>query len=177
MVQNPRIEDLRLRVLNDPGSIAFAQLAEEYRRAGRHQDSIDVCRAGLSVHPRYVSARVTLGRSLIEVDQLDAAQEELQRALEIAPENLAAIRGLAEICRRRGALADALGHYKAALKLAPNDPELERYIDSLARSLVPAKEPSVGASSNADRDRAIRTIAALEQWLEAVHGTRADRHA
>ena len=41
-------------------SIAFAQLAEEYRRAAMFQDAVDTCRAGLAIHPSYLSARVTL---------------------------------------------------------------------------------------------------------------------
>ncbi len=65
MPDNPRIEDLRRRVQQDPASIAFAQLAEEYRRAGLQQEAIDTCRAGLARHPGYLSARVTLGRALL----------------------------------------------------------------------------------------------------------------
>ena len=58
------IDDLRRRVDSDPASIAFAQLAEEYRRAGRHQEAVDVCRGGLTRHPGHLSAQVTLGRAL-----------------------------------------------------------------------------------------------------------------
>jgi tetratricopeptide (TPR) repeat protein len=137
MADSPRIEDLRRRVQNDPASIAFAQLAEECRRAGQHQESIDVCRAGLALHPGYLSARVTLGRALIEVDQLDEAQTELELVLAGASDNLAAIRGLAEIFHRRGALADALRQYRAALALARNDPDLERTVTELSRAIEP----------------------------------------
>ena len=137
MADNPRIEDLRRRVQKDPASIAFAQLAEECRRAGEYQESIDVCRAGLALHPGYLSARVTLGRALIEVDQLDEAQAELEVVLASASENLAAIRGLAEIFHRRGALAEALKHYRAALTLARNDPDLERTVTELSRAIEP----------------------------------------
>ena len=68
MADNPRIEELRRRVQKDPASIAFAQLAEEYRRAGNYEDAIATCRAGLAVHPGYLSARVTLGRALLEMN-------------------------------------------------------------------------------------------------------------
>src|SRR5437879_12929187 len=126
MADNQRIDDLRRRIQKDPASIAFAQLAEELRRAGQCQEAVDTCRAGLAIHPGYLSARVTLGRALIEVDQLDEAQAELEVVLAGASENLSAIRGLAEIFHRRGALADALKHYRAALSLARTDPDLER---------------------------------------------------
>jgi tetratricopeptide (TPR) repeat protein len=102
MPGNPRIDELRRRVQSDPASIAFAALAEEYRRAGQFEDAIAACKAGLRRHPAYLSAHVTLGRSLLEVGQYEEAREELEHVLKLAPENLAAIRGLAEIHHRLG---------------------------------------------------------------------------
>ena len=102
MPENPRIEELRRRVQADPASIAFAALAEEFRRVGRYEDAIETCRTGLTRHPAYLSARVTLGRALIETGDYTGAQEELETVLRSAPENLAAIRGLAQIHERLG---------------------------------------------------------------------------
>jgi tetratricopeptide (TPR) repeat protein len=141
MAENSRIDDLRRRVQKDPASIAFAQLAEECRRLGEYQESVAICRSGLEIHPGYLSARVTLGRALIELGQLDEAHAELSRVLESAPENLAAIRGLAEIHHRRGDLVEALAQYRAALLLARNDPDLEETIADLSRQIEPAKPP------------------------------------
>lgn len=137
MADNARIDDLRRRVQKDPASIAFAQLAEEHRRAGQFAESVEVCRAGLAIHPTYLSARVTLGRALIELGQLDDARGELETVLKSAPENLAAIRGVAEICHQQGSLDEALGRYKAALSIARNDPELEQTVNELSRQLAP----------------------------------------
>jgi len=136
---NTRIDDLRRRVQKDPASIAFAQLAEEFRRAGQFQEAVDVCRAGLEIHPAYLSARVTLGRAFLELNQLDDAQRELELVLKSARENLAAIRGLAEIYHRRGDLGEALTQYRAALALARNDPELQQTVSELSRKIEPAK--------------------------------------
>ena len=192
MADHPRLEDLRRRVQLDPSSIAFAQLAEEYRRAGQLQDAVDVCRTGLAIHPSYLSARVTLGRSLLDLQQLDDAQRELESVLKSAPENLAAIRGLAETHQRRGSLADALVQYRAALALARNDPDLEQMVSDLASRLEsqpPAdasglsveqanEELLVATPGNGQvQPRAVRVVAALEQWLDAIHVTRAERHA
>ena len=141
MTDNHRIDDLRRRVHRDPASIAFAQLAEECRRAGQHEESVEVCRAGLAIHPGYLSARVTLGRALIELDHLDEAQAALDLVLKSAPENLAAIRGLAEIHHRRGLFPEALAQYRAALALARNDPDLQRTVAELARKVEPRKPP------------------------------------
>ncbi len=224
-MSNSRIDDLRRRVDKDPASIAFAQLAEEYRRAGEFQQAVDVCRAGLAVHPGYLSARVTLGRTFIELGSLDEAQSELEVVLKSAPENLAARRGLAEIHHRRGSLADALAQYEAALGLARNDPELEQTVTDLRRQVAPRTPqpndgltfeqmkrelaakvapppPATGAglvtplspaaapqdafadtslprSPRVDpaRDRAVKTIAALEEWLDAINVARTERGA
>ena len=102
MADSPRIEELKRRVQSDPASIAFAALAEEYRRAGRFDEAIETCTTGLVRHPSYLSAHVTLGRALIEVGRLPEARTELEYVLKLAPENLAAIRGLAEIHHRIG---------------------------------------------------------------------------
>jgi tetratricopeptide (TPR) repeat protein len=220
MADNSRLEDLRRRVQQDPSSIAFAQLAEEYRRAGQLQEAVDVCRAGLTIHPGYLSARVTLGRALIELQQLEEAQVELERVLKSAAENLAAIRGLAEIHHRRGSLAEALSQYRAALALAKNDPDLEQTVSDLTAQLEPPtpdpdeelsfeqatselfvqppaaelqagrpanEEPGPGlpplfntsrdAAADSARTRAVRIVAALELWLQAIHASRVERHA
>jgi Tetratricopeptide repeat len=106
MADTARIEELRRRVQIDPASIAFAALAEEYRRARRFDDAIATCRTGLRRHPAYLSARVTLGRSLLEISRYDEARQELEHVLRVAPENLAAIRALAEIHHRVGELPE-----------------------------------------------------------------------
>jgi hypothetical protein len=131
VTESKRIDDLRRRVQKDPASLAFAQLAEELRRAGELQDAIRVCRTGLTQHPEYLSARVTLGRALLASDQLDAAFTELSTALAAAPENLAALRGLAEIQHRRGDLQESLALYRRALALAPQDPDLAAAVAAL----------------------------------------------
>lgn len=140
MADSPRIEELQRRVQLDPASIAFAALAEEYRRAGRYDEAIATCTAGLQRHPAYLSAHVTLGRALLEVGQYDEAREELEHVLRIAPENLAAIRGLAEIHHRRGELPESHEHYLAPV--AEPGPEAD---DTPAQPEAPAHaEPTHG---------------------------------
>lgn len=189
MPDHPRIDELRRRIEKDPASIAFAQLAEEYRRAGRFEEAITTCRAGLSVHPAYLSARVTLGRSLLEMNVLQDAETELQHVLRIAPENLAAIRGLAEIHHRQGHLDEALGFYKAALGLARHDPDLEQTIDDINRAIQPSKpdeglsfeqmsaeflSASGGASpeTSPEAQPEIASLPELERFLEAINAYR-----
>jgi hypothetical protein len=50
----------------DPASIAFAQLAEEYRRAGQLPDAVAACKAGLA------DKEAILGGNLIKLLRLPA---------------------------------------------------------------------------------------------------------
>jgi tetratricopeptide (TPR) repeat protein len=227
MPEHPRIEELRRRVQRDPASIAFAQLAEEHRRAGQLAEAVAVCRSGLAIHPGYLSARVTLARALSDLGQFTTARSEFETVLASAPDNLAALRGVAEVHHRQGSLAEALAFYRRAFALAPNDPDLERLIGDLAREVAstrPAADdgllsleqlaqelerqalgpapaaPDASPDSRApfhvqtpipsappggpialsghepladlQRERHLRKLAALEQWLAAIHGAR-----
>jgi tetratricopeptide (TPR) repeat protein len=116
---NPRIEELRRRVQKDPASIAFAQLAEEHRRAGQYDEAIEVARAGLQQHPAYLSARVTLGRALLEVDRLDEAAAEFEYVVKAAPDNLTAARQLADIQQRRRQVSTDTKSPQPEVKAAP----------------------------------------------------------
>jgi tetratricopeptide (TPR) repeat protein len=171
---NPRIEELRRRVSTDPASIAFAQLAEEYRRAGEFEQAIRVCRNGLSRYPDYHSARVTLARALLSLERLDEAKTEFQLVLKGAPDNLAAARGLDEIRQMRGESPLAatppsllVDKPRAAEVLFDLDTLLEQ-LDERARRLAenpppPQPEPEAPAES---RDE--RALSELESWLGAI---------
>jgi tetratricopeptide (TPR) repeat protein len=165
MTDYSRIEDLRRRVHEDPASIAFAQLAEECRRVGLLEESVEVSRSGLAQHPAYLSARVTLGRALLQLGELDEAQHEFERVRQNAPQNLPALRGLAEIHSRRGAFQEAHTYYTIAFDLAPNDPDLERALAATAQADRVKEVP--------EDARAARVVEALEQWLDAIHASRA----
>lgn len=130
-----RIADLRRRLQADPTSIVFAQLAEELRRAGELDEAVSVCRERLELHPGYLSARVTLGRALAELERWEDAERELEYVLESAPDSLAAIRGLAEIHEKQGNLPGALAYYRRALALAKYDPDLGETVQSIAHEL------------------------------------------
>lgn len=138
---SPHMNELRRRVQADPASIAFAQLAEECRRTGANDEAVTICRAGLERYPSYLSARVTLGRALIELGDLDAAEVELGRVVTDVPTNLAAIRGLAEIFQRRGRMTEALEYYRRALDLARHDPDLEDTVERISQVVAPAPAP------------------------------------
>ena len=164
MTENPRIEALRRRMEKDPASIAFAQLAEEYRRGGDYQQAIAICREGLARHPGYLSAQVTLGRALVEVQQLEEARRELEAVVSVAPDNLAAIRALADIHLRLGD-GDIVGLH------APS-----RAAADMPAPVAPLRPPEVAARPKEHINPVAvfdPALPALEQWLTAIAADRA----
>ena len=121
MASNPRIEDLRKRLEREPGSRLFAQLAEELRKDGDLEEAIRVSREGLQKHPAYPSARMTLGRALLDTGDLVAARTEFETVLKGAPDNILASRFLGECLEGLGDLAGARDRFKATLAMAPGD--------------------------------------------------------
>jgi tetratricopeptide (TPR) repeat protein len=157
LLQEPlsRLSELQRRVQSDPAPFVFAQLAEEYCRAGRYADAVACCRTGLDRHPGYLTARLILGRALVALARWDEAADAYLTVVTAAPDNLAATRELAETYDRQGRVADALQFYRRALALARNDRSLEAAIAALsAGDSPPTPEVSpTGASAPAPSAR------------------------
>jgi tetratricopeptide (TPR) repeat protein len=173
VAESERIAELRRRVEADPASRVFGQLAEEYRRVGDYHQAIACCRAGLARHPDHLDARVTLGRSLLELGQLDEAAQELGSVLRAAPDNVSALRAMSEIHQRRGALDSALEHCRRALALARFDADLPK-----PTVAVPADDPArVGRPAMVDFDSLLASMgmpdapppASIERLMSGGH--------
>ncbi len=158
MLETARLAELKRRVDRDPASISFAALAEEYRRLGRFAEAIETCRAGLQRHPSYLSARVTLGRALVEMAEYDEATSELEHVLRAAPENLAAIRALADIHRRRGEIPETMDSYAHYQEPAPASTPIPVAVQSSVVTMQP--EPPA--------------LAGLQSFLAAIERARRD---
>jgi predicted Zn-dependent protease len=144
-----RIAALERRVATDPASVSFAALAEEYRRAGRAEAAIATCLAGLTRRPDYVSARVTLGRALMEAGRSGEARVQFERVVQSAPENLAAIRALAILHERD--TADATPQPLAAATTEAATPTalsaLESFLAAIRKTRAASRNPPTRAAS------------------------------
>jgi tetratricopeptide (TPR) repeat protein len=136
-----RIEDLQKRLTKDPGSKIFAQLAEEYRKAGMLREAIATCRDGLAKHPTYFSARVALGRALLEAGSFEEARVELEKVLVQVPDNILAHKFLAEAYYQLGRLDDAFEKYQVVKSLAPGDAEILERIQEVEEALKRTQAP------------------------------------
>ena len=182
MGESSRLEELKRRVEADPASIAFASLAEEYRRAARFEEAVEASRAGLRFHPTYVSARVTLGRSLMELGLFDQAERELHVVARSTPDNLAARRALGDLYWRQGELGRALEQLRTAAGLAPGDGELAELVRELEVEVAavepppvePEAAPAAAAAAGAAYElEASAAIQALEKFYRAIVKRRA----
>jgi tetratricopeptide (TPR) repeat protein len=130
---NPRLDELKKRIEREPESRLFAQLAEELRRAGDLAEAIAVARRGLERHPTYVSARITLGRALLDSGDVNTAVTEFGEVVRIAPDNIIACRSLGDGLERLGDVAGALAWYRETLRIAPGDVSSQGKVEELSR--------------------------------------------
>jgi len=108
----------------------FAASAERLRRQGQLAEAVELCREGLNAYPDQLSARVTLGRALMDLEQFDEARVELEYVVKRAPDNLAAIRGLAELHDRSESAA--LLVMEGAGDWPPRQEDIERAVSNNA---------------------------------------------
>jgi tetratricopeptide (TPR) repeat protein len=155
------------RLQRDPTSLAFAQLADLYRKVGRAPDAVAMCREGLARYPQYTTARIILTKALIAGDQLDEARAEVQTLLDTSPREPQAHRLAAEIHRRRGQVDAALEHLDAAVRLDPADRESRALLGLLRAVDTPAAESAGLPRVLADDTFVTTTFAAvcLDQGL------------
>jgi tetratricopeptide (TPR) repeat protein len=160
------------RLERDPASLAFAPLADLYRRVGRTREAIDLCRQGLARYPQYTTARLILARALVSEGDLEQAHAELRTLLEANAQDVLSHRLAAEVERRRGRVDAAAEHLDAVVRLDPSDRESRALLAVLRAAPPPAEEPIGLARVLADDTFATATFGAvcLDQGLAEEAG-------
>jgi tetratricopeptide (TPR) repeat protein len=144
-----RIERCQAKLAADPRSLAFAQLADAYRKQGRLEEAIQLCQEGLNHCPNYASAYMVLGRVQQEKGNLSEAREAFQWVLQIDPESVQALKCLGHIAEAQHETPDALASYRMALILHPFDKEIRAAVARLEPQTAAAVEstaPEVAAT-------------------------------
>ena len=132
-----RIAELTRRLEREPGSRIFLELAREHHAAGSRADAVRVCREGLKRNPAYHSARVLLGRILIEDGHFTEARPELEAVVQQSPDNLLARRLLGEALGGSGDIHAALEVFRGLLRLNPSDAEASAKLEELEKAASP----------------------------------------
>ena len=146
-----RLEQLRFELREDPSSRIFFKLGEYLRREGELDEGVEILRAGLQEHPRYVAAWVSLGRALLVNGDSAAASEALASALELDPDNAVAALFAGEAAIANEDWVEAVKALKRARGLTPQDDALDERIAFVEEKLVGLglfEQPTSTAAAN-----------------------------
>ena len=145
--------------MRDPTSLAFAPLADAYRKVGRTREAINLCREGLARFQHYTTARLILAKAHLDDGNPEAALAELGVILQASPRDVQAHRMAAEIHRKAGRWEEARQHLERVVKLDAADRESRLVLEAL------------GAEGRADAGSPLGRVLADDTFVTASLGT------
>ena len=156
------IRALTARMAEEPGSLAFLELAEALRRRGQLEAAFKVARGGLSRYPGLADAHDLMARVLSDQGDLAGAFDAWSSALQLDPMRTSALKGLAFLYFRAGDTPAALDHLQRAMEVDPDDPTIRQAVGRIgAGRSEPSSAPgaaaqgaAAGPSSGAPAERA-----------------------
>ncbi|HXY18830.1 MAG TPA: tetratricopeptide repeat protein [Gemmatimonadales bacterium] len=176
MAAPSEIEKLERRYAENPDGRFFAPLADAYRKAGSLDRALELVRAGLVKHPDYLSARIVLGRCLLDKGDDAEAERTFRSVLDLDSENIIALKSLAEITERTGRATEARKWLQQLLVVDSMNAEAEADLQRLGGPLteqatqpMEAVHADAGAAvSFADVAAEVEPAAILEARLPAA---------
>jgi len=153
VAQISELDRLEARYRENPKGRNFAPLADAYRKAGLIDNAIDLCQEGLKLHPDYVSAHIVYGRCLIDKKDDPGAEQVYQKVLTLDPENIIALKVLAEIADRTSHFDDVV---QWLTRLLAADPMNGDAAEALARAKGKAAATKAAAPTEPMGEPAVR---------------------
>ena len=150
-----QIARFKAKLVDDPETTTFPQLADLYTRAGQLLDAIQVCRDGLKKHPRLAAAHVSLGRALFGSGNLPVAAKVLHRSLSLDDVTGESFRLLGEVMMRLSRPVEAVKLLERAKERGFN----EKPIVALLKRAKAAVVADRRAKAEADGDRGLGNVA------------------
>jgi tetratricopeptide (TPR) repeat protein len=140
------IRILSQRLADEPGSLAFLELAEALRRRGQLDAAVKVARGGVGRYPGLADAHDLLARILSDQGDLAGAFDAWADALRIDPMGVGALKGIAFLYFKAGDVDAALAHLERAAEADPDDGSVPQAIARVRRD---ARDPGRAVSAPA----------------------------
>jgi tetratricopeptide (TPR) repeat protein len=130
-IQPELIEKYQVLLQKDPKSQVFAPLTEAYRKMGLLEEAFRIAVRGVQFNPNFSGGRIALAKVFLDRDNLRAAIDELEKSVELSPDNILAHSLLAECYLRDKRPKDALKSFKMVLFLAPTNEKALKAVRTL----------------------------------------------
>ncbi|HEX9691506.1 MAG TPA: tetratricopeptide repeat protein [Gemmatimonadales bacterium] len=140
MAYQREVEKLEQR-FNEKPEQWFAALADAYRKNGDLDLAIDVLQAWIPKRPSYTSGHIVLGRCFLDKEQDTEAEQTFRQVIELDPENIIALKSLAEIAARRNVTAEARDWLTRLLEADPMNDEARVALAALPAGDAPEAAP------------------------------------
>ncbi len=152
MASSGELEKLERRWAENQLGLTFAPLAEAYRKAGDSARALLLLQTGMSQHPNYIPAHIVRGRCHLDTQSDAEAELSFLRVTELDPENVIALKSLAEISERAGRLPEAMRRLEMLLDVDRNNEEARGHLDRIREvfaSMNAAPAPAAGVTPGA----------------------------
>jgi tetratricopeptide (TPR) repeat protein len=162
------IRALTARLADEPGSLAFLELAEALRRRGQLEAAYKVARGGMARYPGLADAHDLMARVLSDQGDLAGAFDAWSSALQLDPMRTSALKGIAFLYFRAGDIPAALEHLRRAAEIDPDDPTIGQAVERVrGAGAAPASGPAPSGPEPEDVSVEVPPAAAAH----AVNGT------
>ena len=130
-IQPELIERYQLLLQKDPKSQVFAPLTEAYRKMGLLEEAFRIAVRGVQFNPNFGGGRIALAKVFLDRDNPAGALDELEKAVELSPDNILAHSLLGDCYLKAQRPKDALRSFKMVLFLAPTNDKAMRAVRKL----------------------------------------------
>jgi hypothetical protein len=138
------IEKLERRFAENPQGFSFAPLAEAYRKSGDPERALGILQPGLELHPDYIPASIVLGRCQLDLGRDAEAEAAFSHVVGLDPENVIALKALADISERSSRFDDAATRLRQLLEVDRSNDEAQA---QLGRVLAAQQQFDAGAGA------------------------------
>ncbi len=130
-IQPELIEKYQLLLQKDPKSQVFAPLTEAYRKMGLTEEAFRIAVRGVQFNPNFSGGRIALAKVFLDRDNVPGAVAELEKTVDLSPDNILAHSLLGDCYLKTKRPKDALKSFKMVLFLAPSNERAARTVKKL----------------------------------------------